>query len=100
MLFWGITDGVAFVADEWNTRTTTIVARTTLAAASASRPAVLRRPVIETRIACSFLASSRAPAGRAAGSIANIDKSNETKRRGTRAASSCSIGNGFDRRSS
>ena len=100
MLFSGIADGVAFVADEWNSRTATIVASATIAAASASRAAVLPRPVIEARIACNLALSSRAPAGRAAGSIASIDVSNEMKRRGTCAALSCSMGNGFDRRAS
>ncbi len=100
MLFSGIADGVAFVADEWNSRTATIVARATIAAASATRATVLPRPVIEARTACNLALSSRAPAGRAAGSIASIDVSNEIKRRGTCAALSCSIGNGFDRRAS
>src|SRR5215831_8672214 len=100
MLFSGTGGGVSFVADEWNTRTTTIVARATIAAASATRAAILPRPVIEARIACNLALSSLAPEGRAAGSIANIDMSNETKRRGTRAALSWSIGNGFDRRAS
>src|SRR5215475_16117082 len=98
MLFSGMGDGVGFVAEEWNTRKATIVARATIAAASASRPPVLPRPVIEVRIACKLALSSRAPAGRAAGSIANIDVSKVINRRGTRAALSWSIGNGFDRR--
>src|SRR4030095_8090197 len=100
MLFSGIGAGVSFVADEWNTRKATIVARATIATASASRPAVLPRPVIEARIACKLALRSGAPAGRAAGSIANIDVSKVINRRGTRAALSWSIGNGLDRRAS
>src|SRR5262245_6432154 len=98
MLFSGMMECVALVADEWNTRIATIVAKRTIAAASAIRAAVLPRLVIGARIFCSLLASSRAPAGRAAGSIANIDISSEAKHWGTRAAFSCSIGNGLDRR--
>src|SRR5215472_13721347 len=100
MLFSGIPDGVAFVADDWNSRTATIVASATIAAANANRAAVLPRPVIEARIACNFLLSSRALAGRAAGSTDSIDASNEINRWGTRAALSCSTGKGLDRRAS
>src|SRR5262245_65608680 len=98
MLFSGIRGVVVFVANEWNARTATMVASVTIAVVSATQAAVLRRPVIEARIACNFALRSRAPAGRAAGSIANIDVSNEMNRCGTRAAFNCSIGNGFDRR--
>src|SRR5262245_33202807 len=98
MLFSGMREGAALVADDLNSRTATIVASATIAAASASRPAVLPRPVIEARIDWNFLLSWGAPEGRAAGSIASIDISNETRPRGTCAALSWSIGNGFDRR--
>ena len=98
MLFSGIGAGVSFVADEWNSRAAPTIASVRIVAARASRPAVLPRPLIEARIACNLAPSSRAAAGRAAGSIASIDVSNEMNRCGTRAAFSCSMGNGFDRR--
>ena len=86
MLFSG-TEGVVFLGGvAWNTRTATIVVRATKAAPTANRAAILRRLVIEVRIACNFAPSECGPAGRAAGSISNIEINNEMKRRGTCAA--------------
>jgi hypothetical protein len=100
MLFSGMEGVVVFGGVGCNTRTATIVVRAIKVAATANRAAILRRLVIEARIACNFAPSECGPAGRAAGSIANIEINNEMKRRGTCAAFSCSIGNGFDRRAS